>query len=337
MSETFGVLPSGQEAHLYTIACGGLTAKVTDYGATLVSLLVPDSEGRCADVVLGYDDVNGYRTNGGCLGATVGRSANRLKGASFTLGQSRYQLTPNEGANNLHSGPDCYYTRMWKVTEHTAESITLFLESPNGDQGYPGKAEIRVTYRLDGKKGLHILYDAVCDRDTVFNMTNHSYFNLAGHSCTGAAMDQLLTLPGRFFNPDDAENIPTGELRSVVDTPMDFRTPKAIGRDIEADYEPLHLQGGYDHNWEAFCNPCAILRDPVSGRTMAVHTDCPGVQVYAGNYLDCDGKEGVHYGRRSGVALETQYYPDALHHPEWPQPVTRAGQRYRSETVYSFL
>ena len=337
MSETFGVLPSGQEAHLYTISCGGLTAKVTDYGATLVSLLVPDAEGIPADVVLGYDDANGYRTGGGCLGATVGRSANRLKGAGFTLGHSRYQLAANEGANNLHSGPDCYYTRMWEVTEHTAESITLFLESPNGDQGYPGRAEIRVTYRLDRKKGLHILYDAVCDRDTVFNMTNHSYFNLAGHSHTDAAMDQLLTLPGRFFNPDDAENIPTGELRSVVGTPMDFRTPKAIGQDIEADYEPLHLQGGYDHNWEVFCNPCAILRDPVSGRTMAVHTDCPGIQVYAGNYLDCDGKDGVHYGRRSGVALETQYYPDALHHPDWPQPVTKAGQRYRSETVYSFL
>ncbi len=149
-------------------------------------------------------------------------------------------------------------------------------------------------------------------------------------------MNQVLTIPGRFFTPDDAENIPTGELRPVAGTPMDFRSPKPIGQDIEADYEPLHLQGGYDHNWEVFCDPCAVLSDPVSGRTMAVSTDCPGIQFYAGNFLNEMGKGGVYYGKRSGVALETQFYPDALHHPEWPQPVTKAGETYHSETVYRF-
>lgn len=337
MTEKFGILPTGEEATLYTISCGKLTAAVTDYGATLVKLLVPDADGNLADVVLGYDDCNGYRTgNGGFLGATVGRNANRMKNACFVLNNKTWSLSPNENSNNLHSGPDCYHTRLWKVLSHTDSAITLALHSPHKDQGFPGNADIQVTYRLDSNDGLHIVYDAVSDRDTVFNLTNHSYFNLAGQENTHAAMDQLLTIPGRFFNPDDAENIPTGELRSVDGTPMDFRCPKPIGRDIEEDYEPLLLQGGYDHNWEVFCNPCAIVHDPASGRTMSVHTDCPGVQFYAGNFLNETGKGGIHYGKRSGIALETQYYPDSVNHSEWPQPFTKAGEKYHSETVYRF-
>lgn len=337
MKEFFGTLPDGRQAHLYTISCSGLTAAVTDYGASLVRLLVPDAAGNTADVVLGYDDANGYRTaNGAALGATVGRSANRLKGSCFQLNGRDCRLIPNEGGNNLHSGPDFYFQRLWDCIRHDADAVTFRLHSPHGDQGYPGNAIIDVTYSLDHAAGLHIVYDAVSDQDTVFNLTNHSYFNLAGHEKTDTAMEQLLTIPGRFFNPDDAQNIPTGELRRVAGTPMDFRTPKAISRDISMDYEPLHLQGGFDHNWEVFCDPCAILTDPVSGRTMAVYTDCPGIQFYAGNFLNEDGKDGIHYGKRSGVALETQFYPDALHHPEWPQPVTKAGEPYHSETVYRF-
>ena len=337
MKEKFGILPTGEETFLYTISCGKVTAKVTDYGATLVNLLVPDKNGNVADVVLGFDDCNGYRTgNGGFLGATVGRNANRMKNACFVLNNQTWSLTPNEGSNNLHSGPNCYHTRMWKVLSHTTDAVTLELNSPHGDQGFPGNAVIHVTYRVDNKGGLHIVYDAVSDRDTLFNLTNHSYFNLAGHDQVNTAMDQILTIPGRFFNPDDAQNIPTGELRSVEGTPMDFRSPKPIGRDIGEDYEPLHLQGGYDHNFEVFCNPCAILHDPTSGRTMAVHTDCPGVQLYAGNFLNETGKGGIYYGKRSGVALETQFYPDSVHHPEWPQPFVKAGEPYHSETVYRF-
>lgn len=337
MKKSFGVLPDGWQTTLYTIYGGGITACVTDYGATLVSLLVPDRNGVMADVVLGYDDCNGYRTaNGACLGATVGRNANRVKNACFVLGGKTYSMTPNEGRNNLHSGPDFYFQRMWTPVSHTENAVTLALHSPDGDQGFPGNAEIRVTYSLDENSGLHILYDAVSDKDTVFNLTNHSYFNLAGQENTHLAMNQLLTIPGRFFNPDDAENIPTGELRPVAGTPMDFRTPKPIGRDIEMDYEPLKLQGGYDHNWEVFCQPCAILSDPASGRTMSVTTDCPGIQFYAGNFLDETGKGGIHYGKRTGVALETQFYPDCLHQPQWPQPITKAGEHYRSETVYCF-
>ena len=337
MKTFFGTLPSGEDATLYTISCGGLTAAVTDYGASLVSLLVPDAAGNLADVVLGYDDANGYRTaNGAALGATVGRNANRMRGAAFELNGKIWNLPANEGKNNLHSGPNFYFQRLWKPVCHTDAAVTLELFSPHGDQGFPGNATIQVTYELDSRGGLHIRYDAVSDQDTVFNMTNHSYFNLAGHDRTDRAMEQILTIPGRFFNPDDAENIPTGELRNVEGTPMDFRSPKPIGRDIGMDYKPLHLQGGFDHNWEVYCNPCAVLSDPVSGRTMEVHTDCPGIQVYAGNFLNETGKGGVHYGKRSGVALETQYYPDSVHHSEWPQPITRAGEHYRSETVYHF-
>jgi len=337
MTEFFGTLPDGHEAHLYTISCGGLRASVTDYGATLVKLLVPDANGSLADVVLGYDDANGYRTaNGAALGATVGRNANRLKDSGFTLNGRTWNLTPNEGANNLHSGPDFYFQRLWNLVSLTDSAVTLELRSPHGDQGFPGNAVIQVTYALDETCGLHIVYDAVSDRDTVFNLTNHSYFNLAGHEKTDAAIHQELSIPGRFFCPDDAQNIPTGELRNVAGTPMDFRAPKAISRDIGCDYEPLNLQGGYDHNWEVFCNPCATLYDSASGRSMAVYTDCPGIQFYAGNFLDEHGKNGVYYGKRTGIALETQFYPDALHHPEWPQPITKAGEHYRSETMYRF-
>ncbi len=336
MKKSFGHLPSGAEVFLYTISCGGITATVSDLGATLVHVLVPDADGIVADVALGYDDPAGY-LNGTCfLGAIVGRSANRIKGSEFTIGGRTYAMTPNENGNNLHSGPDFYHTRVWEVVEESDTAVKFHLSSPDGDQGFPGNASIDVTYMLDATGGLHIVYDAVCDKDTIFNLTNHSYFNLAGHDHTGATMDQLLMLPARVFSVADDESVPTGEMRSVEGTPMDFRSPKPIGQDIGADYEPLNLQGGYDHNFEVFCNPCAVLSDPVSGRTMAVYTDLPGIQFYAGNFLNETGKGGTVYGKRSGIALETQYYPDSIHHPEWAQPVTKAGETYHTETVYRF-
>lgn len=336
MNEPFGTLPTGQTAKIYYLSAGGITAAITDYGATLVRLLVPDSQGNLDDVVLGYDDANGYRQGSAFLGATVGRNANRIKGAAFCLNGRVYPITPNENGNNLHSGPDFYHTRLWTVKRCTGSEITFSLHSPSGDQGFPGNADIRVTYRLDSQAGLHILYEAVSDRDTIFNLTNHSYFNLAGHEKTELASRQLLSLPGRYFTPDDPENIPTGVLCLVSGTPMDFRVPKPIAQDIGADYEPLLLQGGYDHNWEVFCNPCATLFDPSSGRTMSISTDCPGIQFYSGNYLSETGKGGIHYGKHAGIALETQFYPDAIHNPQWRQPVVAAGTPYRSETIYRF-
>jgi len=338
MKEFFGKLPDGQEASLYTISCGQIKAVVSDLGATLVRLYVPDAKGNVADVTLGFDDVDSYLNCDGFLGAVVGRNANRIKDATFTLNGRPVHLTPlpSQFGNSLHSGPDCFHKRMWDVAEVSESAISFRLESPEGDQGFPGKATIQVTYQVTSDNTLHMIYDAISDKDTVFNMTNHSYFNLAGNDQPEKAMDQLLTLPARFFTAADEQSIPTGELRSVEGTPFDFRQFKPIGRDIGMDEEPLHLQGGYDHNFEVFCNPCAYLSDPESGRTMAVYTDCPGIQFYAGNYLNEVGKGGIRYDIRTGVALETQFYPDSVHHPEWAQPFTKAGERYHSETIYRF-
>ena len=289
-------------------------------------------------MVLGFDDPNDYIASGTYFGAAVGRNSNRVGGARFTMNGKEYALDANDnGVNNLHSGFDPYKNRLWTVCSHTENSIRLSLDSPSGDQGFPGNAQIHITYSLENPGILRIRYDAICDQDTVFNFTNHSYFNLAGHDHPEKAMSQILSIPGRFFTVADAMSIPTGENRDVAGTPMDFRIPKPIGRDIDADYEPLKLQGGYDHNFEVFTDPCAILTDPESGRTMAVSTDRPGVQFYSGNFLMGEiGKDGVSYCHRGGICLETQFYPDSVNHPEWPQPFVAANQPFHSETKYIF-
>ena len=338
MKKSFGFRADGQEVFLYTISEGNLQVQVTDHGATLVSVLVPDKAGNVADVVLGFDDPVSYTECGSFHGAIVGRNSNRVCNASFELNGRTVQLEPNDnGVNNLHSGFSPFKDRLWAVMEHTADKIRLRLESPDGDQGFPGNATIDVTYQVDANGALHVIYDGICDKDTVFNMTNHTYFNMAGHDKPEMAMQQLLTMPARYFNPADELSIPTGELREVAGTPMDFRKPKPIGQDIDADYEPLKLQLGYDHNFEVFANPCAILKDPISGRCMSVSTDCPGMQVYSGNFIQRElGKNGAVYTRRGGIALETQYTPDSVNHPEWKQPFVKAGEHYHSETVLRF-
>lgn len=338
MKTEFGRLPDGRTAMLYTISSGKITAKITDLGATLVQLWVPDKGGNMADVVLGYDTPQEYIDGTTFFGATVGRNANRVAGAQFPLDGKQIQLSVNDnGVHNLHSGPNAYKNRLWEVVRHDADSIRMRLISPHGDQGYPGNAEIHVTYGLEQGNALYIRYDAIADRDTVFNMTNHTYFNLSGHEHPELAMGQTLSMSARHFTPDDALNIPTGELRSVEGTPFDFRKPKPIGQDIGAEYDALILQNGYDHNFEVFTSPCAILCDPNSGRTMATVTDCCGVQLYTGNFLENEpGKGGVVYTFRGGVCLETQFYPDSVNHPEWLQPFFPAGQPYHSETRYIF-
>ncbi len=335
MKEMFGRLADGSQSNLYTISCGQITAKLTDLGATLVELHVPDRQGRLADVVLGFDGPEGYLKSDACFGATVGRNANRVKNAAFVLSGRSYSLDRNDGENNLHSGFHGYHTRLWQVVEHSPGSIHFRLYSPHGDQGFPGNATVDVTYSMEAD-GLRISYDAVADQDTVFNLTNHSYFNLAGHEHPEKAMEQLLTLPARHFTRADCHSIPTGELMEVSGTALDFRAPKPIGRDLAADFEPLHFQNGIDHNFEVFCTPAAILEDPESGRCLAVTTDLPGIQVYTANYTNEIGKNGVHYAFRSGVALETQFYPDSINHPEWKQPFVKAGEKFHSETKYRF-
>ena len=338
MKKLFGTCSDGQQAYLYTITGGGLTAEISDLGATLVKLLVPDAAGNVADVVLGYDTPAEYIAGTTYFGATIGRNSNRVGGAVFPLNGKTYALPVNDnGKNSLHSGPDTYKSRMWQVVSHTEGSICLRLDSPDGDQGYPGNGVIHVTYTLEAPSTLKITYDGICDQDTVFNMTNHSYFNLAGHQHPEKAIEHTLCMPARHFTAADADSIPTGELPSVEGTPMDFRTPKAIGRDIGEDYLALKLQNGYDHNFEVYTNPCAVLTDPASGRTMSVETDCCGVQFYCGNFLDNEkGKDGTVYCFRGGICLETQFYPDSINHPEWKQPFVKAGIPYHSETKYIF-
>lgn len=336
MKKLFGIRSDGRQAHSYTITGGGLKAEISDHGATILRLWVPDKAGNLADVIVGFDTTDEYDVSTTHTGAVVGRCCNRIKHGRFTLNGRQYQLDINNGSNSLHGGFNPYKNRLWNVVRHEENSIVFALHSPDGDQGFPGNADIRVTYTLESPGTLRVTYDAVCDQDTVFNLTNHAIFNMAGHDKPEKAMDQLLSMPARFFTVSDAESIPTGENRSVEGTPMDFRTPKPIGRDICEDYEPLQLQRGYDHNFEVFTDPCAILTDPESGRTMAISTDCPGLHFYSGNYLECPGKDGVSYCHRGGIALETQFYPDAVNHPEWIQPFTKAGVPYHSETKYRF-
>lgn len=335
--ELFGTRSDGRQAWLYTISSGNITAVLSDHGATLVRLFVPDRNGNADDIVLGFDDLEGYVTCNDYYGATVGRNSNRVGGAKFLLNGKMYRMDANDNdINNLHSGFDSFKDRLWQVVEHTENSVCFYLESPDGDQGFPGNAKIQVRYCLENGD-LKITYDAVCDQDTVFNMTNHAFFNLAGQQYPKRCMDQILTLPATFFTVADAQSIPTGELRSVEGSPMDFRIPKPFGKDIDEDYEALNLQGGYDHNFEAKGPVCATLHDPYSGRTMEVLTDCPGIQVYSGNYLaGIIGKGGVAYTKRGGICLETQFYPDSVNHPQWPQPFVKANQPYHSETIYRF-
>ncbi|MBR4863703.1 MAG: galactose mutarotase [Oscillospiraceae bacterium] len=336
MVQSFGCLSDGRQAQLYKIENNILTAYVTDYGATLVQLWVPDKMGNKADIVLGYDRVSGYERDTNAMGGTVGRNANRIAGARFTLNGTEYRLVPNDGENSLHSLPDGYHKRLWQVSHHDKTSVTFTLFSPHLDQGFPGNCHICVTYALQGDS-LTVTYEGLSDRDTVFNLTNHSFFNLAGHDKQEAAMTQELILSARVFVPADAASIPLGQERSVDGTPMDFRFPKVIGAHIDDSYQCLQLQGGFDHTYEVFTAPCAILRDPHSGRTMALETDCPGLHFYAGNYLSGEqGKGGAVYPRRSGICLEPHFYPDALHNPQWKQPVIRAGVPYRCQTKYRF-
>ena len=336
MQKEFGRLPDGSTAYLYTIRSGKLEAHISDLGATIQRLYVPDANGALSDVVLGFDNPTDYIKSGTFFGAVVGRNCNRTEEGRFTLNGKTYQMGVNDGKNNLHSGPDYFKNRLWTVESISANAITLFLESPDGDQGFPGNAKLRVTYTLQNDT-LTVTYDAICDQDTVFNLTNHSYFNLCGHEKPEKAMDMLLSMSARFFTAADNQSIPTGECRPVDGTPMDFHRAKPIGQDINEEYDALIFQKGYDHNFDAAINPCAILTDPESGRSMTVVTDCPGLQFYSGNFLQGEiGKDGVSYTHRGGICLETQYFPNSLNQPEWPQPITKAGQPYHSETKFIF-
>lgn len=338
--ETFGST-SKEEAVLYTLTNeNGMSASITNYGAALVKLNVPDKEGNLRDVVLGYDDVTGYEKGGGSFGAPVGRNANRIGGAVITIQDKTYELEKNDNGNNLHSGTNYYNKRIWNVGEKTDSKIEFVLHSPDGDQGYPGTLDMHVTYELTEDNELRITYDAVPDQDTIINMTNHSYFNLDGHD-SGNVLKELVTLDADYFTRADAQSIPTGELVDVTGTPMDFRIPRALGEAIDADYEAVRLGKGYDHNWVLKNNgkfdKVAQAVSEKSGIVMEVWTDLPGIQMYTANFLDNEqGKNGAVYGIRDAVCFETQYFPDAVHHENFASPICKKGIPYHTVTSYKF-
>ena len=340
----FGKSPEGKEISLYTLSNSkGMKAEITDLGAILVRVLVPDAAGKVDDLVLGFDDGESYYGNDSFFGTVIGPCANRTGGAEYTLDGVTYQLDKNDGENNLHTHKQLgFHKRLWNA--ETGENSVIFsLEDEDGHLGFPGNKKVSVTYSLSEENELTLHYHAVSDKKTIFNLTNHSYFNLDGHGA-GSIEEHELWLGASHFTPVVPGAIPTGEIRTVAGTPLDFTQPKKIGRDIREDYEQLILTGGYDHNfvidgWDGTLRHIATVKGPKSGRTMKAYTTLPGVQFYAGNFIDVQpGKAGVTYGKRCGFALETQYFPDTIHHDNFPSYVFGGenGREYDSVTVYRF-
>jgi aldose 1-epimerase len=343
--DEFGQLGDGRRVARFTLdTASGMRAQILSYGGALVSLAVPDRAGRLADVVLGFDDLAGYTGGQGYLGALIGRCANRIGGARFALDGTVHRLTANEGANQLHGGRVGFDKAVWRAAARaTPDGPALELDhlSPDGEEGYPGNLSVRVTYTLEAD-ALRIDYTATSDRDTVINLTNHTYWNLAGHAAGSILDHQLQITAGRFAVVGPGQ-IPTGELRAVSGTPFDFRTGMAIGARIGDPDDQLRLGDGYDHSFaidgtHGALRHAARVVEPTSGRVLEVLTTEPAVQLYTGNYLDgMRGKAGAAYHRRTGFCLETQHHPDSPNRPAFPSIVLRAGARHRSTTVYRLL
>lgn len=339
----FGLNKKGEHSNVYIFENqNGMEMHVSDFGATLHALLVPDKQGVKRDVVLGYDDPAGHEGPlGTFLGATVGRHANRIGKATFTYGGIQYQLDKNNGNNNLHSGLDFWSFRVWDVKETSENSITFFLHSPDGDQGFPGNVDVTVTYTLTEENGIVIDYHATTDADTPINMTNHTYFNLNGHD-SGNVREQVLWIDSNCYTRTDAELIPTGELIPVEGTPMDFRVAKSIGQDLDEDYEALILARGYDHNWaldnDGEFKKVAELKSHESGISMEIYTDLPGIQAYTANYVENEtGKNGAVYQKFQGITFETQYYPDSVNHENFKSCICKKEDEYKTRTEYKFF
>ena len=344
--ESFGQTRDGQAVEIYTLKNRrGAEARITTYGGTVVSLKVPDRNGKFDDVVLGFDDIEGSQKTRTYMGTLVGRYANRIAKGRFTLNGTEYKLATNNGENHLHGGVRGFDKVVWKarpLAVRGGDALELTYLSKDGEEGYPGNLNVRVVYTLTDANELKIVYDATTDRDTVVNLTNHNYYNLAGQG-NGDILGHQLMINASRFTPTDAGAIPTGELRAVKGTPFDFTRPTAIGARIEQDEEQLKLGKGYDHNFVIDGRPgvlrlAARVSEPTTGRVMETWTTEPGMQLYTGNYLDGSdtGKGGKPYRYRYGFCLETQHYPDSPNRPEFPSTVLRKGARFRSTTVYKF-
>ena len=337
----FGRMPGGAPVELLTLRDGAYACEIITYGGAVRSLTVPARDGTPVDVSLGFDTLEDYRKQNKYIGALIGRYANRIGGAKFTLNGVEYPLSANDGVNSLHGGPTGFHAQVWTVEALSENAATLFLACPHMHEGYPGALEARVTYTLkDG--ALTLDYRAKSDRDTVCNLTNHSYFNLSGHN-SGSVESQYIRLYASRYTPTVPGSIPTGELAPVDGTVMDLRPAQPIGACAGEPFEQLTMAGGWDHNWaidgwDGALRPAAWAWSPVTGIAMETLTTLPGVQFYSGNYLDgCPaGKGGAPYARRWGFCLETQYFPDSPNQPGFPSCVLRAGEEYRSTTIYRF-
>ncbi len=336
--KSFGTLSNGKRASLYTISNGTMSFSVTDYGCIITSIELPSKDGSVEDVALGYSTLEGYTRNNCFFGCIVGRFANRIAGAKFELSGKTWQLDANENGNCLHSGKKGYHKMLWKAEPYRnarETGIAFRRRSPAGEQGFPGTLELKVTYGLTADNDIAIRYYAKTDAPTPVSLTNHTYFNLAGHDA-GSVFDHQVQLFCDRYVPVDSRAIPTGEILAVEGTPFDFRTPKPIGKDYAAS------NGGYDHNWAVNRGgespyPVAGVYDPKSGRSLTVYSTQPGVQFYTGNFLNnLQGKDGAVYANNGGFCLETQHFPDAPNRPQFPDSILKPGERYREETIWHF-
>ena len=319
----------------------GMKAEIINFGAILTHLWVPDAEGVLADVTLGHDELEPYYENAGCLGATVGPSANRIGGAAFVIDGVKYKIPVNEGENNLHSDNIQGYQKRVFEAEEGENAVTFFLTDVDGCMGFPGNKLMKVTYSLSDENELRLEYQASSDKKTVLNPTNHSYFNLCGQG-SGTIEDHILWLKASHYTVTARGSIPTGEILPVSGTPMDFTTAKTIGKEIDTDYAQLKLTSGYDQNWvvDDFDGQLQLIAEvcaPGTTRQMKVFTTLPGVQFYAGNFLDDQkGKQEAEYHKRYGLALETQYFPDSVNKTNFPDVVFGPDRKYVSTTIYAF-
>lgn len=320
---------------------GGLSCEILTYGGALRCLNVPDRNGRSVDVVLGFDSLEDYMEQTGFLGALIGRFGNRIGNAEFELDGKRYELFKNDGANHLHGGRRGFDKRIWKIEARDDTKLALSLVSEDGEEGYPGRLEVYVLYELK-EDALEISYRAFSDADTLCNLTNHAYFNLSGHD-SGTVEKQLIKINASHYTPTDAGLIPTGEIADVTGTPMDLREPVVIGERADLDFEALRFGGGFDHNYaidgaDGTLRLAAVAESRETGIVLETWTTLPGVQFYSGNGMAGlpKGKNGAPYDRRWGFCLETQVYPDAPHHANFPSALLKKGAEYHTKTVYRF-
>lgn len=340
--QEFGVTKAGEKTYLYTITNqNGMSVQVTNFGAILVKVIAPDAKGNLEDVVLGFDSVDGYLKNPSFFGATVGPNANRIKGAAFKIDGKTYQLDVNDSGNNLHSHMEKgYHKQIWQA-EMGDNHVCFTLTDTDGNMGFPGNRSCSVTYSLTETNRLMLHYYGESDKKTILNMTNHTYFNLEGEG-NGNIEEHLLWMKASHYTPVVTGAIPTGEIAKVAGTPMDFTKETKVGLRIREDFEQLKLTGGYDHNWvvddyDGSLQLIATVKAPKSGRVLKTYTNLPGVQFYAGNFIDAqEGKGKKMYGARSGLCLETQFYPDTANKPEFPSAVFGPDRLYDYTTVYEF-